>query len=60
MHVQLAENLSSVQEVGVVDDLVDVVGNEGQVEDERNPVAVDKEEESQEAVDCGLWNDVCV
>jgi hypothetical protein len=40
--------------------LLDVPGNKRQVEDQSQPVAVDEEEEGQEAVDGGLRDDVGV
>jgi hypothetical protein len=43
-----------------VDVLLCVPGQERQVEDERHPVAVDQEQDSQESVDTGLRDDVHV
>jgi len=40
--------------------LLRVPGQEGQVKDERHPVAVDQEQEGQESVDTGLGDDVHV
>lgn len=40
--------------------LLDVVGQERQVENERDPVAVDQEEERQETMDGGFGDDVGV
>lgn len=60
MHIQLAEDLSSVQKVGVVNDLVDVISQERQVENECHPVAIDQEEEGQKAMDGCLRDDICV
>lgn len=60
VNVKLAENLSGVQEVGVVNDLLDVPGNKGHVEDERQPVTVDKEKEGQETVNGDFGDDVGV
>jgi hypothetical protein len=46
-----------VQKEGV---LLDVEREKRQIKQKRNPVAVDKEEEGQEAMDRGFWNDVCI
>jgi hypothetical protein len=40
--------------------LLAVPSQQRQVEDERNPVSVDKEERSQKSVDGGFGDDVCV
>jgi hypothetical protein len=42
------------------DVLLDVECEEWQIEQKRNPVPVDKEQEGQEAMDCSFRNDVCV
>jgi hypothetical protein len=42
------------------DVLLGVPGDQRQVEDKRQPVSVDKEQEGQESVDTGLRNDVGV
>lgn len=60
MHVQLPEDLSRVQEMRVVNNLLDVVSEERQVEDQRNPVSVDQEQERQESVDGDFGDDVRV
>lgn len=60
MHVQLAEDLRSVQQMGVVHDLIDIVSQERQVEDKSNPVAIDQEHEGQEAMNGCFGDDVCV
>lgn len=60
MHVQLAEDLRGIQQMGVVNDLVDIVSQERQVEDESDPVAIDQEQEGEEAVNGGFGDDVCV
>jgi hypothetical protein len=60
MDVELAENLGSIQEMGVVDDLLDVPCEERDVEQQGHPVAVDQEEQRQESVHSGLGNDVRV
>lgn len=60
MHIQLPENLRSIQQMGVVNDLVNVVSEERQVEDERDPVAVDQEQEGEETVDGCFRDDVGV
>lgn len=79
--VQLAEDLGSIQQVGVVDDprgksafsnsatnrrvqegnvLLDVVGYERQVQDQRYPVSVDQEHKGQESMDGSFGDDVGV
>jgi hypothetical protein len=58
--VKLAEDLSRIEEVSVVNDLLDVPAKERQVEDKRHPVSIDKEEECQETVYGSLWDDVGV
>jgi len=60
VHVELPEDLRSVEQVLVLEDLLRVPGQEGQVKDERHPVAVDQEQEGQESVDTGLGDDVHV
>ena len=90
VHVQLPEDLGSVEQVLVLEDpvvillaccsfcqfitpllesmprrifrdvLLCVPGQERQVEDERHPVAVDQEQDSQECVDTSLGDDVHV
>lgn len=58
--VELAEDLSRIEEVGVVNDLLDVPAKERQVENKRHPVSVDKEEECQETVYGSLGDNVGV
>lgn len=58
--VELAEDLSRIEEVGVVNDLLDVPAKERQVENKRHPVSVDKEEEGQETVYGSLRDNVGV
>lgn len=83
VHIQLAEDLCRVKQVGVVNDpiastsalyypsylakltgpshvLLDVPRQQGNVEDQRQPVAVDEEQESQEAMYSSLGDDVGV
>ena len=95
MHIQLSEDLSGVQKMGVIHNssdhvskalkseqlpvptaspkdresmhmeyrenvLLDVECEEWQIEQKRNPVPVDKEQEGQETMDGGFRNDVCV
>lgn len=77
MNVQLPEDLSSIQKVGVVDDpgvrlvrvhddekglvlLLGVPGEEREVEDQRDPVTIDQEQEGQETMHSSLGNDVGV
>lgn len=58
--VELAEDLSRIEEVGVVNDLLNVPAKERQVENKRHPVSVDKEEEGQETVYGSLGDNVGV
>jgi len=60
VHVKLAEYLCRIKEMGVVDDLLHVPADERQVDDQRQPVAVDKKQEGQEAMDGGLRDDIRV
>lgn len=60
VHIQLAENLGRIQQVLVVVDLLRIEGEEGQVQDNRKPVAIDHEEEGQESVDGSFGDDVGV
>jgi TPP-dependent indolepyruvate ferredoxin oxidoreductase alpha subunit len=58
--VELAENLSGVQKVLVVKDLLSVVGEQRQVQDNRKPVAIDNEQEGQESMNSSLGDNVGV
>lgn len=60
VYVELAEDLGGVEQMGVVDDLLDVPSEERQVENQRQPVTVDKEQEGEEAVDSGFGDNVGV
>lgn len=60
VYIQLAEDLGGIQEMSVVNNLLDVVAQERQVEDKRQPVSVDQEHESEESMDGGFGNDVGV
>lgn len=60
MHIQLPEDLRRIQQMRVLNNLIQVPRQQRDVQDERNPVAVDEEEEGQEAVYCCLWDDVGV
>ena len=60
MDVQLPEDLGRVQQMGVVDNLLDIPGDEWQVQNQWQPVSVDQEEERQEGVDGGFRNNVGV
>jgi len=50
VNIQLAENLSSIQEMLVVHNLLNIPRDERQVEQERYPITIDQEEEGQEAM----------
>jgi hypothetical protein len=54
VHVKFPEDLGGVEQVRVVEDFLGVPRKQGQVQDQRHPVAVDQEEQRQEAVDGGL------
>lgn len=58
--VELAEDLGSIQEVGVLENLLHVPGEQRQVENESDPVAIDQEQESQETVHGSLRDNVRV
>jgi hypothetical protein len=58
--VQLAEDLGSIQQVGVANDLLDVPSEKRNVEQKRQPVAIDQEKECQESVYGSLGDDVGV
>jgi hypothetical protein len=58
VHIQLAENLRRIQKVLVLEDLLRIERQERQVQQDREPVAIDDEEEGQERVDGSLGNDV--
>lgn len=60
MDVQLPEDLGRVQQVSVVDDLLDVPGQERGVQDQWQPVSVDEEEERQKSVYGSFGDDVGV
>lgn len=82
VNVELAEDLGSIKEVGVVDNpkvgalavvgedaperrhepslLLNIPGEERQVEDQGQPVAVNQEQEREKTVDGGFRNDVGV
>lgn len=58
VNIELAEDLSRIEEMSVVDNLLDVPAKERQVENERDPVTVDEEEEGQETVHSSLGDDI--
>jgi len=60
VYIQLPEDLSGVQKMCVIQDFLDVEGEERCVEEQRDPVAIDKEEEGQEAMDGSFRYNVCV
>lgn len=60
MHVQFPENLRRVKQVLVLEYLLCVPCEQGQVEDYGDPVAVDQEQDGQESVDSGFRDDVSV
>jgi hypothetical protein len=60
MDIQLAEDLCGIQKMCVVKDLLDIEGNERQVEKKCYPVSVDEEQECQEAMDSCFRDDIRV
>jgi len=60
VHIQLSEYLCCIQKVLVLEDLLAVEYQERQVEDQCQPIAVDKEEERQESLDGGFGYNVGV
>lgn len=58
VNIELAEDLSRIEEMSVVNNLLDVPAKERQVENERDPVTVDEEEEGQETVHSSLGDDI--
>jgi hypothetical protein len=76
MHVQLSEDLGSVkqmlvlynpamlltrpQSLVILDSLFGIEGKQRQIENKRQPVSVDQEQERQKSVYSGFWDNVCV
>lgn len=60
MHIQLPKDLRSIQQVGVVDNLINIIPQQRQVEDKRDPVAVDQKQKGEETMDGGFRDDVGV
>jgi len=58
VNIELAEDFSRIEEMSVVNNLLDVPAKERQVENERDPVTVDEEEEGQETVHSSLGDDI--
>ena len=52
--------MGSVCRIGYLDVLLNVESQKRQVEQKRNPIPIDKEEEGQEAMDGSFGNNVCV
>jgi hypothetical protein len=46
MHIQLSENLSRIQQVLVLEYLLRIVSKQRQIQDKRDPVSIDEEQES--------------
>ena len=46
--------------MGVVDDLLDVPSQKRQIQDQRQPITIDEEQESEETVDSSFGNNVRV
>lgn len=51
---QSAEDLGGIQHVVLLDKLVNVEGKQGKVQQEREPVPIDQEQERNEAMQCRL------
>ena len=60
MHVQLPEDLSRIQKMCVVHNLLDVPHEEGKVENQREPVSVDKEHKRKESMNGDFGDDIGV
>lgn len=60
VYVELSENLSGIQKVLVLEDLLCVPCKQRQVEDQGEPVTVDEEQDSEESVDSSFRNNVGV
>lgn len=60
MNIEFPEDLRSVQQVCVIEYFLNVESQKRQVEQKRNPIPIDKEEEGQEAMDGSFGNNVCV
>jgi len=60
VHIQLPENLRCVEQVLVLEYLLCIPREHGQVEDECNPVSVDQEHEGEETMHGSFWDDVRV
>jgi len=58
--VEFSEDLSGIQKMCVVNDLLDIECHKWQIEDERNPVPVDEEQDSQEPMNRRFRNNVRV
>lgn len=58
--IELSEDLGGVEQMGVIDDLLDVPAEERKVENQRQPVPVDQKQKGEESVDGGFGNDVSV
>lgn len=60
VHVKLPENLGGIQKMRVVNDLLDIPAEKGQVKDEWQPVSVDQEDKRQESMYGGFGDYVGV
>lgn len=58
--IQLPKDLGRVQQVGVVNNLLDVPGQEREVQDQRHPVSIDQEQQRQETMYGSLGNNIGV
>lgn len=58
--IELPEDLSCVQKMLVIEDLLSIVSEKRQVQDNRKPVAIDNEQEGQESVNGSFGDDVGV
>jgi hypothetical protein len=50
MYIQLAENLGGVKEMGILNDLLGVPGEQWDIEDKGYPIAVDEEQKCEKTV----------
>lgn len=60
VYIQLSEDLSRIKQVLILHNLLSIPGKQRQVEDQGDPVPVDKEQNGQESVNGGFGNDVSV
>jgi len=60
VHIQLSEDFSGIEKMGVINNLLDIEGKEWKVENQRNPISIDEEQKGEETMNRSFWNDVGV